>query len=208
MTNLIYKLSSKEEKYKIYMQLKENDMFLEKPKVDMETAYGLHYPGEVLERIGEHLTLTKQTYRALGLALARMMPLQETCMFNGTQKDLFWKKMKQILGEKDLFLISINYICEEKEKNRWKQAMHAYPFERAEEMLFAMSILPDDETLWEGIKQKLADSAYIPCYLGCGCFHFISYIVNNQIKNKYETDTATTLRNNARSRYCLFPAFG
>ena len=102
------------------MQLKENDMFLEKPKVDMETAYGLHYPGEVLERIGEHLTLTKQTYRALGLALARMMPLQETCMFNGAQKDLFWKKMKQILGEKDLFLISINYICEEKEKNRWK----------------------------------------------------------------------------------------
>lgn len=110
MTNLIYKLSSNEEKYKIYMQLKENDMFLEKPKVDMETAYGLHYPGEVLERIGEHLTLTKQTYRALGLALARMMPLQETCMFNGTQMDLFWKKMKQILGEKDLFLLSINLI--------------------------------------------------------------------------------------------------
>ena len=158
MTNLIYKLSSNEEKYKIYMQLKENDMFLEKPKVDMETAYGLHYPGEVLERIGEHLTLTKQTYRALGLALARMMPLQETCMFNGTQKNLFWKKMKQILGEKDLFLISISYICEEKEKNRWKQAMYAYPFEGAEEILFAMSILPDDETLWEGIKQKLADS--------------------------------------------------
>lgn len=77
MTNLIYKLSSNEEKYKIYMQLKENDMFLEKPKVDMETAYGLHYPGEVLERIGEHLTLTKQTYRALGLALARMMPLSK-----------------------------------------------------------------------------------------------------------------------------------
>lgn len=68
MTNLIYKLSSNEEKYKIYMQLKENDMFLEKPKVDMETAYGLHYPGEVLERIGEHLTWTKRTYRALGLA--------------------------------------------------------------------------------------------------------------------------------------------
>ena len=45
-------------------------------------------------------------------------------MFNGTQKNLFWKKMKQILGEKDLFLISINYICEEKEKNRWKQAMY------------------------------------------------------------------------------------
>lgn len=54
MTNLIYKLSSNEEKYKIYMQLKRKDMFLEKPKVDMETAYGLHYPGEVLERIGEH----------------------------------------------------------------------------------------------------------------------------------------------------------
>ena len=38
MTNLIYKLSSNEEKYKIYMQLKENDMFLEKPKVDMANS--------------------------------------------------------------------------------------------------------------------------------------------------------------------------
>ena len=94
MTNLIYKLSSNEEKYKIYMQLKENDMFLEKPKVDMETAYGLHYPGEVLERIGEHLTLTKQIYRALGLALARMMPL-----FTG---DLYvqWNSKESVL-EKD-----------------------------------------------------------------------------------------------------------
>ena len=76
-------------------------------------------------------------------------------MFNGTQKDLFWKKMKQILGEKDLFLISISYICEEKEKNRWKQAMYAYPFEGAEEILFAMSILPDDETLWEKKNRNL-----------------------------------------------------
>ena len=94
MTNLIYKLSSNEEKYKIYMQLKENDMFLEKPKVDMETAYGLHYPGEVLERIGEHLTWTKRTYRALGLALARMMPL-----FTG---DLYvqWNSKESVL-EKD-----------------------------------------------------------------------------------------------------------
>lgn len=49
MTNLIYKLSSNEEKYKIYMQLKENDMFLEKPKVDMEnrlwTALSGRSPG-------------------------------------------------------------------------------------------------------------------------------------------------------------------
>lgn len=76
------------------MQLKENDMFLEKPKVDMENAYGLHYPGEVLERIGEHLTLTKRTYRALGLALARMMPL-----FTG---DLYvqWNSKESVL-EKD-----------------------------------------------------------------------------------------------------------
>ena len=94
MTNLIYKLSSNEEKYKIYMQLKENDMFLEKPKVDMETAYGLHYPGEVLERIGEHLTLTKQTYRALGLALAKMMPLQELCLFQSELiKIHIWKRI-------------------------------------------------------------------------------------------------------------------
>ena len=103
MTNLIYKLSSNEEKFKIYMQLKENDMFLEKPKVDMETAYGLHYPGEVLERIGEHLTLTKQTYRALGLALARMMPLQDLYVQWGTKGSVLEKDETDSWRERPVF---------------------------------------------------------------------------------------------------------
>ena len=52
-------------------------MFLEKPKVDMEAAYGLHYPGEVLERIEGCLTLTKQTPPRT--CLAEMMPQEDLC---------------------------------------------------------------------------------------------------------------------------------
>mgnify|MGYP006376897723 CR=1 FL=1 len=41
MTNLIYKLSSNEEKYKIYMKKKENEMLLERQRVDTDCDYGL-----------------------------------------------------------------------------------------------------------------------------------------------------------------------
>ena len=92
MTNLIYKLSSNEEKYKIYMQLKENDMFLEKPKVRhgnrLWTALSGRSPGA--------------HWRTSDLDKADI-PCPRTCpgkddAFTGdlyvqwNSKDLFWKR--------------------------------------------------------------------------------------------------------------------
>ena len=79
---------------------KENDLFYGTYKQSMEEEYGLYYPGEVLERMKEHRSMTKPVYRALGLALAKSDYLQEKCMFNGTQKSRFWKQFGKVLEKK------------------------------------------------------------------------------------------------------------
>ena len=75
-------------------------MFLEKPKADMETAGpqlsgrspGAHWRTDLTLNVGQTWARCSSD-----LPLAMMMPLQETCMFNGAQRDLFLeKKMKQI----------------------------------------------------------------------------------------------------------------
>ena len=45
MTDLIYRLSNKKEKNEIYKAASRQDLLLKEPETDMETAYGLHYPG-------------------------------------------------------------------------------------------------------------------------------------------------------------------
>ena len=49
----------------------------------MEEAYGLRYPGEVLERLDERETVAERQLRALGLALAEMKGFQNDGMFIG-----------------------------------------------------------------------------------------------------------------------------
>ena len=86
MVSMIYQSSSREDKMNFMRKEKENDLFYGAYKQSLEEEYGLYYPGEVLERIKEHRSMTKPVYRALGLALAKSDYLQEKCMFNGTQK--------------------------------------------------------------------------------------------------------------------------
>ena len=158
MTDLIYRLSNKKEKNEIYKAASRQDLLLKEPETDMETAYGLHYPGEVLERIEEHQKMTKQVYRALGLALARTLALQESFMFNGTQKIAFFKKLERSLGTEDLFFLSIRYLLEENNQRQWLDKLYQYPYQYLEEMVLALSVLPEDEKLWELLKGKMVDS--------------------------------------------------
>lgn len=86
MVSMIYQLSSNADKEAFLKQERENSLFYGICERSMEEEYNLHYPGEVLERMKERRTMTKPVYRALGLALAGTSCIQETCMFNGTQK--------------------------------------------------------------------------------------------------------------------------
>mgnify|MGYP000205258944 CR=1 FL=1 len=156
MTDLIYRLSNKKEKNEIYKAASRQDPLLKEPDTDMEKEYGLHYPGEVLERMEEHQKMTKQVYRALGLALARTLALQESFMFNGTQKITFFKKLERSLGTEDLFFLSIRYRLEENNQGKWLDKLYQYPYQYLEETVLALSVLPEDEKLWELLKGKMA----------------------------------------------------
>ena len=98
MVSMIYQLSSNADKEAFLKPERENSLFYGICERSMEEEYNLHYPGEVLERMKERRTMTKPVYRALGLALAGTSCIQETCMFNGTQKSGFWKQFGKVLG--------------------------------------------------------------------------------------------------------------
>ena len=115
MVSMIYQLSSNADKEAFLKQERENSLFYGICEHSMEEEYNLHYPGEVLERMKERRTMTKPVYRALGLALAGTSCIQETCMFNGTQKSGFWKQFGKVLGEKDLCYLAVRCLLATKD---------------------------------------------------------------------------------------------
>lgn len=156
MVSMIYQLSSNADKEAFLKQERENSLFYGICERSMEEEYNLHYPGEVLERMKERRTMTKPVYRALGLALAGTSCIQETCMFNGTQKSGFWKQFGKVLGEKDLCYLAVRCLLATKDRKLWVDALHQYPYEKVEEMIFILSVFPESDTLWQKLKGKIA----------------------------------------------------
>ena len=156
MVSMIYQLSSNADKEAFLKQERENSLFYGICERSMEEEYNLHYPGEVLERMKERRIMTKPVYRALGIALAVTPSIQEPCMFNGTQKSGFWKQFGKALGEKDLCYIAVRCLLATKDRKLWVDALHQYPYEKVEEMVFILSVFPESDTLWQRLKGKIA----------------------------------------------------
>lgn len=155
MVDMIYRLSGKEGKMYTMRQIENDSLFWERPEKAMEEVYGLHYPGEVLERLGEKAEMTLPKIRALGLALGQTKAIHEDGMFIDTQYTRFYQKTFRNLEDTDCYLLAAKYLLEEKEKVRLHEVFLKYPWEKAEEILFALSILPDDVLLWEQVKGRL-----------------------------------------------------
>ena len=99
MADLIYRLSEHQDKKYLYNELENRALFLKNPEQEMEEAYGIRYPGEVLERLDEKAAVTERQLRALGLALQETKALQNDGMFIGKQKPSFWKQMKRTMKQ-------------------------------------------------------------------------------------------------------------
>ena len=155
MVDLIYRLSAKDHKETIKWGITGISLIWEEPDRPMEEAYGLHYPGEVLERLKEKTELTLPKVRALSLALGQTKDLQEDGMFVGTQFPGFCQKAFRSEGQADCYLLAAKYLLEEKDKKHAYEEFLKYPWEKIEEMLFALSVLPEDDVLWEQIKARL-----------------------------------------------------
>lgn len=155
MVDLIFRLSEEPQKKKLYEMLEQKALFLRKPDQELEDVYGLRYPGEVLERLGEKMTVTERQIRALGLALAVTAKVQNDGMFIGRQKPSFWKRMKDTLKKSDLYWLGIQYLMEDNRQRELYEKLLAFPVESIEEMLFLLSVLPDDRSVWDSLKGKL-----------------------------------------------------
>lgn len=155
MVELIYRLSAKDGKEKALHLIEEHSLFWETPNQGMEEAYGLHYPGEVLERLGEKTELTKPKIRALLLALGDTKEIQEEGMFVGSQLLVFTKRAFQKVLPGDCYALAAGFLLAEKGKKEAYERLLGYPFSTCGEMLFALSVLPEDEALWEKIKAPL-----------------------------------------------------
>lgn len=155
MVNMIFKLSVKKEKEKVLWQIKHTSLFWELPAQTMEQVYGLHYPGEVLERLKEKTELTLPKIRALSLALGQTKEIHEDGMFLGTQFTQFCQKTFRNLKYTDCYLLVAKYLLEEKGKKQAYKTILEYPWKKIEEILFVLSMLPDDTQLWEQLKGNL-----------------------------------------------------
>lgn len=155
MVDMVYRLSAREDKVQRVREIRRYALFAGEANKTLEDAYSLRYPGEVLERLGEHIKITERQIRALGLALAQTKPLQDENMFVGNQFPSFWKKMGSGAAKNDLYMLAGCYLMEEGPKRELYQDFLEYPFGDIAELLFALSILPEDQTLWGKIKGKL-----------------------------------------------------
>lgn len=198
MVSMIYQSSSREDKMNFMRKEKENDLFYGAYKQSLEEEYGLYYPGEVLERMKEHRSMTKPVYRALGLALAKSDYLQEKCMFNGTQKSRFWKQFGKVLGKKDLCCISVGCLLSEKDRKSWFDELYAYPYEKVEEMIFILSVFPEDITLWQLLKGKVAacleSRRTISVYEDWPVYAWVTGKYDKRLKNDRTKDVAVLKR--------------
>ena len=155
MVDMIYRLSSKADKIDTKQQIETNSLFWEMPAEVMEKTYGLHYPGEVLERLGEKTELTTAKIRALSLALGQTKAIHEEGMFIGTQFSRFYQRTFHNLGHTDCYLLAAKYLLEEKDKRSVYDEFLKYPWEKIEEILFALSVFPEDDLVWERSKAYL-----------------------------------------------------
>lgn len=154
MVDLIYRLSEHTNKEQLYRWMENSALFFCRPNQEMEDAYGLRYPGEVLERLDEKETVTERQLRALGLALAETKEVQNDGMFIGKQKPSFWKRMKRSLKKNDLYWLGIRYLEEEKTRELYEKLLD-FPVQSVEEQIFVLSLFPDDHAVWEKVKGKL-----------------------------------------------------
>lgn len=155
MKELIYLSCTMEDKYRRKQTQETYDLFTKTASTSLKETYGLSYPGEVLERLGEHRKITPKEIRTLGLALARTNELQENSMFVENQLSVFLKKLFALPIEMDPFLLCIRYVLDNKNKISYYNSLLQYAYTSVAEILVVLSFFPQDDIIWDRVKGRL-----------------------------------------------------
>lgn len=155
MKELIYLSCTMEDKYRRKQAQEAFELFKKTASTSLKETYGLSYPGEVLERLGEHREITPKEIRTLGLALARTKELQENSMFVENQLSVFLRSLYALPMEKDPFLLCIRYILDDKNKTSYYNTLLQYAYTSVAEILAVLSFFPQDDAIWDKVKGRL-----------------------------------------------------
>lgn len=163
------------------------------PERTMEDQYGLRYPGEVLERYQERVGEGREILRAAALALADKNEILEDNMFVGSQKEVFLRKLRALAG-KDVYLCGALYLLagKESERERLRTMLLGYPFSSTQEVLFVLSVLYGEFSIWERfyplLVTFLGKGRTIKAYQNEGIFTWFLDLFEKEIKNSRRKD--------------------
>ena len=123
---------------------------------EFQQKYGFLYLGELLERYEGRFGMSDQDRRAIALALGYTKHIVTDEMFVGNQRDTFLRELSRNAGE-DIYLTGALYLLNEGQSSEtdWLNRLYDLGQGKVEELIFAMSVLPDFEQAFLHYKEQL-----------------------------------------------------
>lgn len=120
-----------------------------------QKKYGFLYLGELLERYEARFQTSIQDFRAIALALGYTRDIVNDSMFIGSQRADFMRGLSR-RANGDLYLTGALYLLQPHSgKDAVTENKLIYEYSTAEELIFAVSLLQDNETVFPRIKEQL-----------------------------------------------------
>ncbi len=123
---------------------------------EFQKKYGFLYLGELLERYESRFGMSNQDRRAIALALGYTRHITTNEMFIGNQRDTFLREVSRN-ADGDIYLTGALYLLNEGQSSEanWLDRLYELGQERTEDMIFALSLLPDFEQAFLRNKDRL-----------------------------------------------------
>ena len=122
----------------------------------LQDKYGFLYLGELLERYESRFGMALPDLRAIALALGYVKDLLTDEMFVGPQRVDFMRKVREGFRG-DIYLTAARYLLEdEKDAGLWERILLGTQCAKTEELLFAMSVLPDFAQAERALRPQLS----------------------------------------------------
>lgn len=173
---IAFVLSTSEATYAQKRALSKHCIFLDQDADSgaVQAKYGFLYLGELLERYEERFGASIQDLRAIALALGYTKEITTDAMFIGSQRADFLRKLNR-MADGDLYLTGSLYLLADEDKKNAIESKLIHEYSAIEELIFAVSLLQDSETVFPQIKGQLL------CLLGNG--HTVSVLGNMRALN-------------------------
>lgn len=173
---IAFVLSTSEATYAQKRALSKHCIFLDQDADGgaVQAKYGFLYLGELLERYEERFGASIQDLRAIALALGYTKEITTDAMFIGSQRTDFLRKLNR-MADGDLYMTGALYLLTDEDKKNAIESKLIHEYGAIEELVFAVSLLQDSETVFSQIKGQLL------CLLGNG--HTVSILGNMRALN-------------------------